>query len=127
MNSAVLLLVIPIWFFALLGGAMAALAVSQAVTGRPTHPLMAHRADWSVSELKILGLGWAIHWLVLAAWVLFGSIWIVTFQSMPLGRVGWIPIGVLVWLPVLSLGPVFQILMDLRHEGRWPFKRQVRT
>jgi hypothetical protein len=127
MSSAFVLLVLPLWFFALLSGAMGALAVSQAITGLPTHPLMTPRTYWSVGELKVRGLGWTIHWLALATYVLVGTLWLVTFHTIPFGRPGWIPITTLAWLLIISFGPLFQILMHQRHEQRWPFKRPVRT
>jgi hypothetical protein len=105
------------WFCALVAGTLGGLAASQSVTGRPTYPLVTMRIDWTARELKLLGLGWAIFWLALSIYALVGSLFLSEHQAVPFGSVGWVPF-------ILG-GPAFQLLMEQRHNGRWPFRGRV--
>ena len=109
--------VVVVWFCALLAGVMGGLAASQAITGRPTYPFVTRRINWSVRELKLLGLCWAIFWLFLSIYALVGSLFLSEHQAVPFGSLGWL-------LFILG-GPAFQLLMEQHHHGRWPFKGRV--
>ena len=105
------------WSSALIGGAMGGLAVSQAVTGRPTIPMVSRRIKWSVGELKILGLGWAIFWTALAVIGLAAGLNIAAHRI-----VLFLPLTL--W-PILIGGPIFQLVMEQHHNRLWPFKDRV--
>jgi hypothetical protein len=109
--------VVVAWFAALVSGVFGGLAVSQAVTGRPTTSMISRRTKWSVGELKVLGLGWAVYWLALAVFALVGSLNIAANRV-----VLFLPLTL---SPILLGGPIFHLLMEQRHNGRWPFKERV--
>ncbi len=105
-----------VWFGAVGGGAMGALAASQAVTGRPTIPLL-RRIGWSVRELKLIGLIWAIYWFGMTIYILVSSLAIASNQ-----HVDFLPMTI---YPVILGGPAFQLLMERYHHRQWPFKGRV--
>jgi hypothetical protein len=98
---------------------MVGLAASQAVTGRSTYPLFSNRnrINWSVGELRLLGLVWAFNWLALAVFGLVGALYLSAHEAPPISPLG--------WLPIILLGSVFQLLMEQRHNRRWPFRDRV--
>jgi hypothetical protein len=106
-----------VWLVTFSGGMFTSLAVAQAVTGRRLYPLNPKQTEWSVGELKLLGLCWAMYWLALAAYGLVGGILNAMNMKVPSSFVFWIPF-------VLS-APLMTILLERRHNRRWPFKEQT--
>ena len=88
------------------------------------------REVWSSGENKLSGLSWAICGLV-------GSVWWLVFALNPTMASGlpwreyadnWPMIYLLTailnpWPLVLMLTVLCQLLIDLHHNNRWPFRR----
>jgi hypothetical protein len=98
------------WFAGLVGGAFVGLGVFQALTGRS---LMRKRISWSVGEIKVLGVVWAVTGLVLAIVALVGSLQIASDQPAPFATFVF---------PIALGGPIGQLLIEQHHNRRWPFK-----
>ncbi len=89
----------------------------EAVTGRPTYPLVARRIDRSVGEIKLLGVSWAIFWLALAVYALVGAFMDASHQTVPL--------LFMTVFPLILAATGFHALMEQHHNRRWPFKREI--
>jgi hypothetical protein len=102
------------WFAGLVGGVFVSLGMVQALTGRS---VMRKRSNWSVGEIKMLGVVWAVAGLVLAISALVGSLQTAAHQST-------LFVTFALW-PIILGGPIGQLLIEQRHYGRWPFKDRV--
>lgn len=112
-----------VWLFGAISGAWTALAVAQAMTGRRLFPLFATPKDWTARELKLSGWSWAVCGLVGMATVLFGGL-IFGAHVIPVFWAG-SPWGIFAnpWPEVILATLLFQLVIDLRHKGCWPFRR----
>ena len=115
--------IVMTWVIAFTSGALAALGVAQAASGRLLRIFNRRHLDWTVGEVRVLGLTWAVAGASWAVWALFGAL---TFAHViPLFWVGhwW---GILISAPVslITFGALLvQVLIELRHNHRWPFRR----
>lgn len=112
-----------VWLFGAISGGWTALAVAQAITGRRLFPLFATPKDWTARELKLSGWSWAVCGLVGMATVLFGGL-IFGARVIPVFWVG-SPWGIFAnpWPEVIIGTLLFQVMIDRRRKGCWPFRR----
>jgi hypothetical protein len=97
-------------------GALTALAIVQAVSGRAT---LSRGYSWTPSEIRLSGLGWAIFGLAGVGTALVGGLEFGA-RVIPLYWVG-SPWGIVTANPIplfLLANLLFQLLIELRHRRR---------
>jgi hypothetical protein len=109
--------IVFVWFVTVLAVVLGTLAAVQAASGRRTYPLTPRQTDWSIGELKLLGVCWAIYCYALALYALVGGL-LVEMHVRNL-------FGLLAAIPFLLAATLIQGLTAARHHRRWPFKRQI--
>jgi len=128
------LLVAFTWLFALMSGFAGGIAFTQLVTGRPTYFLIGKQPTWSAGETRVAGLGWTVQWMAVAISALISGWYFAGHPDGPFPKYYVVSIGSLhgaysleslMWLPIMLIGPVVSVVVDLHHKRRWPFKRQL--
>ncbi len=111
-----------VWLFSLGFGAWTALAVAQAVAGRPFFRFLTGRVAWSAGEIKVSGWSWAMCGLAGAVFTLVGALTIAN-NRLPQHGIG-SPLGLFAnpWPFVFLLTSLFQVLIEQHHKRRWPYK-----
>lgn len=97
-------------------GAWTALAIEQAVSGRP---IFSRGYSWSSGEIKLSGLSWAICGLAGVGMALVGGL-ALGARVIPLYWVG-SPWGIVTsnpWPLIFLANLLFQVLIELRHRRR---------
>ena len=106
------------WFGATFFGIWIGLAIAQIATGRFLFRMFNPALiDWSANEIKLSGLAFAICGIVGAGSVLFFGL----FAPFP-PRIAWIVV-LNPWALVFIAALFVQLLIELHHRRRWPFKR----
>jgi len=113
----VVLNIVFVWVVTVLAVVLGTLAAVQVVTGRRTYPLTSRQTDWSIGELKLLGVCWAIYCYALALYALVGGLLVEVHMKMPF--------GFLLAIPFIVAATLIQGLTGARHNRRWPFKGQT--
>ncbi|HEY8815357.1 MAG TPA: hypothetical protein VIP57_09675 [Candidatus Dormibacteraeota bacterium] len=114
--------IVVTWVIAFTSGALAALGLAQAASGRVFRIFNRRRIAWTVGEVRFLGATWAVAGTSWAVWALFGAL---TFAHIvPMFWVGhwW---GIFISFPVwlITMGSLAaQVLIELRHNQQWPFR-----
>jgi hypothetical protein len=109
--------IVGVWVVTVLAVVLGTLAAVQAASGRRTYPFTPRHTDWSIGELKLLGVCWAIYCYALALYVLVGGLLVEMHAQNPF--------GLLTAIPFVLAATLIQGLTVARHNRRWPFKRQI--
>ncbi|TME03492.1 MAG: hypothetical protein E6I53_07255 [Chloroflexi bacterium] len=113
------------WVGGIVGGAGVTLGVVQVVTGRMI--INPRRWNWSVGEVRILGLVTAAEASILAIYSLVGGLVLSTGPSPNWVAPAWWYDVVWLIFPAIAAIPISMLLLEQHHQKRWPFEGRLPT